>query len=90
MTPLPSRSWRNWIFPLERLQGSLATWDDAKEISRAYAQSLLLVDLIARSYGEEALRRMVTGCRAGTAPVETFEAWASVPLSFVLEQLKGD
>jgi len=74
-------------FPLERLQGSLATWQDVDEIGRAYAQSLLLVAGIAREYGDEAVRRMVLGCGRGEAPATTFEAYTSVPLSFLEELL---
>ncbi len=74
-------------YGLERLQGSLATWDDADAIGRAYAQSLLLVQRIATDYGDEALRRMVLDCARSVAPDVTFEEWTNVPLEFVLERL---
>ena len=75
------------LFPLERLEGNLAGWSDPEAIARAYAQSLLLVDLIAGQYGEEVLRRMVAGCEEQRTPAESFEAWTSVPLRFVEEFL---
>ncbi len=75
------------LFPLERLEGSLAGWEDRLEISRAYAQSLLIVDRVARDWGDEALRRMVLSCREGILPERSFEMWASVPFSLVLEDL---
>ncbi len=78
------------LFPLERLEGNLAGWSDPEAIARAYAQSLLLVDLIAGQYGEEALRRMVAGCEEERTPAESFEAWTSVPLRFVEELLASD
>ena len=76
------------LFPLERLQGSLASWSDPEDIGRAYAQSLLLVDRIAQEYGEEALRRMVVGCADGVPPETSFRNWASVELAFVLELVR--
>ncbi len=75
------------LFPLERLEGSLAGWEDPLEISRAYAQSLLIVERVARDWGDEALRRMVLSCGDGILPERSFEAWASVPFALVLESL---
>ena len=77
-------------FPLERLQGSLATWSDAAAIGRAYAQSLLFVAELRQSYGEEALRRMVLAKGRGETVSQAFEAWASVPLAFAFETWKAE
>ncbi len=74
-------------FPLERLKGSLATWDDPAEIARAYAQSLALVDHVQRWYGERLLYEMVAGCAAGTAPAETFRARTHLELEAVQRDL---
>lgn len=70
------------FFPLERLEGSLATWSDPTEIGQAYAQSLLMVQRLGEEYGEEVLRRMVVGYAEGRSAEQSFEAWASVPLEF--------
>ena len=78
---------RDTVFPLERLEGSLASWSDPAAIQRAYAQSLVLVDHIAAQYGDEALRAMVRGCADGVAVGESFERASSVPLAFVVDDL---
>ncbi|MAE29152.1 MAG: hypothetical protein QF724_06570 [Planctomycetota bacterium] len=58
--------------PWELLAGSLATWTDGEQVARAYAQSLLLVDLLVRQYGERLILGLVEGCGAGRTPEETF------------------
>jgi hypothetical protein len=78
------------LFPLERLQGSLASWSDAGEIARAYAQSLLLVDHIAREYGERVLFELVLGCRKGEVPAATFERLAGIELETALADLAAE
>jgi len=77
---------RAW-FPLERLQGSLASWDDQQEILLAYGQSLLLCDHVAHEYGERVLFQMVEGCADGVDPAKTFEELTNVPLALALEDL---
>jgi len=74
------------LYPLADLTGSLASWSDATEIKRAYAQSLALVEHIARHYGEHVLRRMVGEARTND-PSATFQAVAGVPLAFAAEDL---
>lgn len=74
-------------FPLERLRGSLAAWDDPQEIARAYSQSLALVDHVQRWYGERLLYDMVAGCAVGTAPAETFRARTHLDLEAVQRDL---
>lgn len=74
------------LFPIERLQGSLAAWPDAGQIALAYAQSLALVAHVAEHYGEDVLRAMVRGCRQGTPP-EAFEQAVGIPFAFVLADL---
>lgn len=75
------------LFPIERLEGSLASWQDQAEIARAYAQSLALVAHLAQNYGESVLRAMVAGCARGESPAVSFEAATGVPFSFVLADL---
>lgn len=75
------------LFPLERLQGSLASWDDEREIALAYSQSLLLCDHIATVYGERVLFEMVEGCALGDAPEVTFERVTRVALDLALQDL---
>jgi hypothetical protein len=78
------------LFPLERLQGSLASWDDERAISLAYAQSLLLTDHITRHYGERLVFEMVEGCATGQTPAATFEEKTRVVLSVVLSDLSDE
>ncbi|MCC6408263.1 MAG: hypothetical protein IT453_13955 [Planctomycetes bacterium] len=68
------------LFELARMDGSLASWQDPELISRAYAQSLVLIDWIAGRFGETLVVDMVRGCAAATAPAETFERTTRVPL----------
>lgn len=77
------------LFGLERLRGSLASWESSEEIARAYAQSLVLVDHVAREYGELVLRRMVEGCGEGREPAASFQAATGVPLDFVAADLRN-
>jgi serine/threonine protein kinase len=78
------------LFPLERREGSLASWDDADQIALAYAQSLLFVDHLARTWGEALLVELVRGCARGQPPAATFEAAIHVPLSTALGDLAGE
>ncbi len=78
------------LFPLERLQGSLASWDDASAISLAYAQSLLLCDHVAHHHGERVLVQMVEGCASGVAAEDTFEELTRVALEVVLGDLADE
>ncbi len=73
------------LFPLARLQGSLTGWQDTQEIARAYAESLLFVEYLRENYGDEALRRMVSGCRQEHDPAESFQGWSAVPLADAFE-----
>ena len=65
-------------FPLEKLAGSLASWEDESAIARAYAQSLVFVVDLRASYGDEALRRMLAGRERGLSIAAAFEEWTSV------------
>ena len=62
------------LFPLERLQGSLASWRSAAEISRAYAQSLVMVAMIRRDRGDAVLLQVLRGCAEGKDADESFRA----------------
>jgi len=74
------------LFSLATLSGSLATWQDANAIARAYAESLAFVDYLRRTYGDEALRRMLTG----TPPAEAFHAWTNVELELAFEDWQDE
>jgi glutathione S-transferase len=73
------------VFPLERLGGSLASWDDAREIRLAYVQSLAFVQYLARTYGEEALRRTLDGLARGEEVGAGFAAFTNVALALAFE-----
>jgi len=75
---------------LTELGGTLATLGSVEEIRDAYVQSLAIVGWIEHWYGEQVLFEMVSGCRAGTAVEETFEARTRVPLGKALEDLADD
>lgn len=78
------------LFPLDTLTGTLAAWDDASEIGRAYAQSLVFVADLARRFGDEALRRTVLGIGEGHTAAEAFQAWTAVPLATAFEDWSAD
>lgn len=73
------------LVPLERLVGSLAGWNDSAAIARAYAQSLLFVDYLRQTYGDEALRRLLLGLGLGRTPEDAFLEWTSVSLAVAFE-----
>jgi tetratricopeptide (TPR) repeat protein len=73
------------LFPLERLAGSLAAWQDAAAIARAYAESLLFVEYLRATYGDEALRRMLLSLRDGRKPEESFQAFTQVALEVAFQ-----
>ena len=56
----------------DTLSGSLASWADGEAVARAYAQSLLLVDHLARQYSERLVLQLVEGCGRGLPPEATF------------------
>lgn len=72
-------------FPLERLEGSLATWEDRAEIARAYAQSLLFVEHLARGFGDEVLRRTLLQLAEGGSVAQAFERHAGVALELAFQ-----
>ena len=72
-------------FPLARLAGSLATWDDRTAIARAYAQSLVFVAYLHETYGDDALRRMLDGGPEHLSIPEAFERWTSVSLEVAFQ-----
>lgn len=77
------------VFPLERLTGSLASWDDPREIGLAYVQSLAFVDYLAVTYGDEALRRMLDGLARGEELGAGFAAFTKVELELAFEDWRG-
>ena len=75
------------LYPLDRIEGSIAHWQDAEAIARAYAQSLALVDHLARQHGERLLVELVEGCGAGASAEGTFLELTRVSLDVVLGDL---
>ena len=73
--------------PLERLAGSLASWEDEQAVGRAYAQALALVDHVASQYGDDVLFEMVAERARGRRCEDTFEARTNVALDLVLADL---
>jgi tetratricopeptide (TPR) repeat protein len=71
------------LFPLEKLQGSLASWDDPAQITLAYQQSLLICDFLARQYGERVLFGIVD-----KDPAAKFEGLTRVPLADAIADLE--
>jgi tetratricopeptide (TPR) repeat protein len=77
------------VFPLERLKGTLASWDDTAAIGRAYAESLVFVAHLRANFGDEALRRMLAGVADGRTVDEAFQAWTSVSLAVAFEDWRA-
>ncbi|MSR61098.1 MAG: hypothetical protein EXS08_01450 [Planctomycetes bacterium] len=77
------------LYPLERLVGSLAGWDDPAAIARAYAESLCFVDYLRASFGDEALRRMLAGLARNQTPAAAFLEWSTVPLEVAFQDWKA-
>jgi len=75
------------LFPLAALQDGLAGWTDTQKIERAYAQALALVAHVEAHYGERVLFEMVTSCRAGEAPEQSFRRRVGLELETVLADL---
>jgi len=73
------------LFPLDSLQGSLASWQDTDAIARAYAQSLAFAHYLRRHYGDDALRRMILASGQGAGVGAAFEEWTAVPLGFAFD-----
>lgn len=78
------------LYTLDKLQGSLAAWDNAEEIGRAYAQSLALVDWIERQYGLREVVEMVLDCGEGKTPDASLRGRIGLGLDTVLEDLAQD
>ena len=77
------------VFPLERLGGSLASWEDTAAIGRAYAESLVFVAHLRATFGDEALRRMLLGLAQGQSVDEAFQAWTAVSLPVAFEDWRA-
>ncbi len=75
------------LFPLERMQGTLASWKDVGAIEVAYAQSLALVDHLIEHYGEETLRRAIVAGSEGKSVATSFREQHGFELAKVLEDL---
>ena len=88
LNPAITRSANQRRALLERLQGSLATWEDPGEIRLAYAQSLAVIAYVARQYGDRILYDMIGDCREGKTPRETFLNRIGIDLMVVIEDLE--
>lgn len=77
------------LFPLERLEGSLAGWQDPAAIARAYTQSLVFVEYLRQTYGDEALRRTLLAIPKGVSPQAAFREWTSVDLEVAFQDWRG-
>ena len=74
-------------FTLEQLSGSLASFKGNAEVARAYAQSLLAVDVLAAQYGERIPFALVAACKESRAPAEEFQKLTRVPLEDALGEV---
>ena len=79
------------LFKLKEIQGSLVSWKDTEEITRAYDQALAFIDYLAEQYGARLLFDMVAECKvsgvdgAGIA----FQRSILVDLDLVLGDFDG-
>ena len=71
------------LFSLDKLEGSLASWQDTDAIALAYHQSLAFCDYLHAQYGERVLIDMI---KAGDeqGPAALFEQWTGVQLTGAL------
>ncbi|QDV06453.1 hypothetical protein Poly30_19630 [Planctomycetes bacterium Poly30] len=74
------------LFKLTEVQGSLVTWSNTAEITRAYDQALAFVDYLAEQYGARLLFDLVAECKnEGIRGAEiAFERQILVDLNTVL------
>jgi len=76
------------FLPLDELSGSFASWTDREKVSRAYTQSLVLVDGIAAQYGQRLLVDLCADAREGGQ--DGIAAGFQLRTGFTLETLLGD
>lgn len=79
------------LFLLAEIQGSLVSWSDTAEITRAYDQALAFVDYLAEQYGARLLFDLVAECKAeGFRGAEiAFERRLLVDLNVVLQDFNA-
>lgn len=71
------------LFPLDRLGGSLASWQDTDAITLAYHQSLAFCEYLHQQYGERVLIDMIKAAdEGGVGP--WFQQWTGVELDTAL------
>lgn len=75
--------------PLASLSGSLSAVGDDVAIQRAYAQSLLLLDYLAREHGDRTPFAMVAGCKREGGYSAAFERATGVALATVFEDFRA-
>lgn len=74
---------------LESLVGSLGAAGDDAAIQRAYAQSLLFLDFVAREHGERTPFALVAGCKAAGGPSAAFERATGIALATAFEDFRA-
>jgi len=72
------------LLSLETLSGSLGAVGDDAAIGRAYAQSLLFIDFLAREHGERVPFAMVAGCKTDGLAAE-FERRTGLSLTTAVD-----
>jgi hypothetical protein len=75
------------LFPLAELEGNLSGWSDPRAITRAYEQSLVFCDHLARQYGEQILFDMVAASKEGETAAARFAKLTRVELATALGDL---
>lgn len=75
------------LHPLAALRAPFVRWDDPDSVARLYAQAFLLVDAVARSYGDRELVVLLRGVARGEEPASVFRARTGVALEQVLADL---
>lgn len=76
--------------PLSELSASFSSLGDAESIGRAYAQSLLLVDLLVRYHGEMLLADLIAASAEGRSVEEEFERELGFELGALLDDLASE
>lgn len=79
------------LFTLEQIQGSLVSWSDTAEITRAYDQALAFVDYLAEQYGARLLFDLVAECKSEgvEGAAVAFERQILVDLNVVLHDFNA-
>ncbi|MEM8713471.1 MAG: hypothetical protein AAGG01_21205 [Planctomycetota bacterium] len=79
------------LFRLSEIQGSLASWTDKSEITRAYDEALAFTDYLVGQYGARLLFDLVDGCKEGGVggAAAAFERQLLVDIEVVLSDFEA-